>query len=288
MPRPHARFPRRSRLRSALLGLLAPVLVSGPMLAQPDDSALQRLDTGDAGRGWEAVGRLDIGGKGFCTGALVAPDLVLTAAHCLYQRGSGARIDPGQIEFLAGMRNGRASAYRQVRRAVTHPDYVYQAAVSADRVRNDLALLELYQPIRNTTVIPFQTDMRPAAGDKVGIVSYAHDRAEAPSLQEICGVIARQSGVLVTSCNVDYGSSGAPIFSFASGVPRIVSVVSAKAEVDGGPVALGTELETPLSVLKAELAAGQGYGLEPAPRANRVTVGGGREDIGAKFIRPGD
>lgn len=272
----------------ACLTLLFLLPFCGAQTLRAEDSALQRLDTGDASRGWEAVGRLDIGGKGFCTGALVAPDLVLTAAHCLYDRATGQRIDPESIEFLAGMRNGRASAYREVRRAVTHPDYDYRAEVSAERVRNDLALLELVQPIRNTTVIPFQTDMRPAAGDKVGIVSYAHDRAEAPSLQEICGVLARQHGVLVTSCTVDYGSSGAPIFSFSSGVPRIVSVVSAKAEVDGGPVALGTELEAPLAVLKAELEAGMGYGLAAAPRANRITAGSTRRDIGAKFVRPGE
>lgn len=277
-------MPARLSLTALLALLLFPLTL--PAQDRGQDSALERLDTGDASRGWEAVGRLDIGGRAFCTGALVAADLVLTAAHCLYQRDTGARIDPEEIQFLAGMRNGRASAYRQVRRAVTHPDYVYADAVSTERVRNDLALLELYQPIRNTEVTPFQTDMRPSAGDKVAIVSYAFDRSEAPSLQEICDVIARQRGILVTSCDVDYGSSGAPIFSFASGVPRIVSVVSAKAEVGGSRVALGTALEEPLAVLKAELAAGQGYGLPDAPRANRITVGNGRRDIGAKFIRP--
>ncbi|MEM8798570.1 MAG: trypsin-like serine protease, partial [Pseudomonadota bacterium] len=57
------------------------------------ESALKRLDTGDDSRGWEAVGKLNIDGRGFCTGALIAPDIVLTAAHCLYDKETGARID---------------------------------------------------------------------------------------------------------------------------------------------------------------------------------------------------
>lgn len=270
-------------MRRWFISLIVAVLPTATLSA---DAVLERLDTTDAGRAWEAVGRLDINGEGFCTGSLIAPDLVLTAAHCLFDKSTKSRIDPQTIEFLAGWRNGRASAYRYVRRAVVHPDYDFDGDVSSERVRNDVALLELQHPIRNTTVTPFQTTSRPRKGEKVGIVSYAHDRSEAPSLQQVCAVMARQEGVLVMSCDVDFGSSGAPIFSFSDGTPRIVSVVSAKADVRGSRVALGTSLDEPLALLRAELAAGKGYAQAPPPGVSRVVVGGLRNDTGAKFIKP--
>lgn len=258
-----------------------------PISGQADTSRLQRLDTAETGRAWDAVGRIDIDGAGFCTGTLIAPDLVLTAAHCLFDKTSGQRFDPARIEFLAGWRNGRASAYRRVRRAVTHPDYVFDGTVTSERVRNDVALLELQRPIRNTTVIPFGIAERPRKGAQVGVVSYAKDRSEAPSLQRICDVMARQRGVIVMSCDVDFGSSGAPVFSFDEGAPRIVSVISAKAELRGTQVALGSAVDGQIAFLRAELAAGKGFAQSPPPLRKRVVVNGRRDDIGAKFIRPG-
>ena len=264
------------------------IFYASATLSQAQDAGLKRLATGDDSRGWEAVGRLDIDGKRFCTGALIAPNLVLTAAHCLFEKESGAPIDHEKIEFLAGWRDGRASAYRWVRRAVVHPDYSYSARHDAARVGNDVALLELHHPIRNTRVEPFETDGRPMQGDRIGVVSYALNRSEAPSMQDTCQVKGWQMGVLVMTCNVDYGSSGAPVFKFdETGRPRIVSVISGMAEVDGEQVSLGTQLEEPLTLLRAELDAGGGVFASSAGRdtTKRVTAGARRE-TGAKFVKP--
>lgn len=254
-----------------------------PGFAGSQETPLRKLETGDDSRGWEAVGRLNFGDRGFCTGALIEPNLVLTAAHCLFDKETGTRMDAGKIQFLAGWRNGRAAAYRGVRRAVIHPDYVFGGVDRLDRVAFDLALLELDQPIRLPSITPFETAVGLQKGDKVEVVSYAMDRSEAPSLQEVCFVLGNQPGVVVLTCSVDFGSSGAPIFVIVDGVPRVASVVSAKAEVEGKKVALGTELAEPLARVRAELETGIG-----APRRvpSTVRVLSGNASGGAKFVKP--
>ena len=88
-------------------------------------------------------------------------------------------------------------------------------------------------------------------------------------------MLGRQPGMLVLSCLVDFGSSGAPIFVLRDGVARIVSVVSAKAEMGSTPVALGSTLDEALDVLRAEV------GRVPVVPAGQRFTGGG-----AKFVRP--
>lgn len=250
--------------------------------ARADGSLLETMMTGDDSRGWEAVGKLTMSGKGFCTGALIAENLVLTAAHCLFDSETGEAYPVSEIEFLAGWRAGRAAAYRGARRAVAHPDYVE----SGEDRSNDVALIELDQPIRTSRVQPFATGKRAFLSRKVGVVSYAHDRAEMPSIQHMCHVLGRARGTLVLDCDVDFGSSGAPIFDLSGEVPKIISVVSAKAMAGDVPVSLGTALEGPLADLKAILDGSDGVLNQVRPTVRVM----GREDAasttGAKFVRP--
>lgn len=221
--------------------------------ARAEDAPLRRLLGADEAKDWEAVGRINMEGAGFCTGALIAPDLVLTAAHCMYYKRTGRQIPPEKIHFLAGWRKGRAAAHRKASRVVIHQDYDYADASKLDRVAADIAIIELEQPIRASVVAPFLRYERPRPGDKVTVVSYAQERAEVPSLQEPCHMLGRQSDVLVLSCEVNYGASGAPIFVMSEEGPRIASVVSAMAQWNSKDVALGTSLGAPLDELLAQI-----------------------------------
>jgi protease YdgD len=269
-------------MRHLIPGLLAALLALSGM-AKAQDEGLLKLETADDSRGWDAVGKLVLGKHGFCTGALIGPQLVLTAAHCLYDKTTGVQLHPDEIEFQAGFRNGRAVAYRRVSRAVAHPDYRFTGGEKLDRVTGDIALLELSQPIRLPSLEPFATGATPVEGDPVGVVSYAQYREEAPSIQEACKVLAGRSDALILTCNVDFGSSGAPVFAIADGVTQVVSVISAKAEVDGQKVALAVPVSGPLEVLRTALADSK---VGSAVRSGAVKVLSGGTGAGAKFVTP--
>ena len=267
----------RQLLVSAILGFAM------TFAAHAQDAGLVTLQTRQDSQGWEAVGRLDIAAKGFCTAALIRDRLILTAAHCLYDN-DGSLVAPERFSFQAGLRDGRAQATRAVTRAVAHPEYSHNGdAADTSGVAIDIAVLELDRPIRNTRIRPYAIAQRPITGDQVGVVSYGRGREDAASLQQVCDVLGRQTSVIVMTCDVEYGSSGSPVFMINDGETRIASVVSAMAQINGQKVSLGTSLEGPLNVLLSHFAT-----LGPARigGVQRLIPNGERNDTGAKFIQP--
>jgi len=270
-------------VRFILVLLLA---VSFGMPTKAGQSALHKLVSADEAKIWQGVGRINLTGAGFCTGALIAPDLVLTAAHCMYNPVTGVLLQPESIEFLAGWRNGRAAAKRKARRIVIHKNYVAGRSLKVSKVASDIAIVELEHPITTNAVKAFERHAALKHGDLVKVVSYAQDRSEAPSIEESCQVLGYDPRALVLTCNVDFGSSGAPIFILDQGVPKIASVVSAKAVVDGKKVSLGASLGAPLEELLAQLHANRGVFQSKKPTGRSISEQLGNIQAVAKVLRP--
>lgn len=263
------------------------------LLGQPTfagDGNLRPLDTGVVAGRWAAVGRIDLGSKGFCSGTLIAPDVVLTAAHCLYDKATGEPYRPADLTFLAGWRDGRAEAQREGAMILPHPEFRPGlddgSEAQKDQTGNDLGLIKLAQPILLPSITPAPIGSFPRGGDRVEIVSYARDRSEAASMQDVCSVLGTEGRVVVLDCPVDFGASGAPVFRDTAYGFEVVSVISAKAEMNGKPIAIAVPVEGVLTGLMAQLDRAW---RAAAPGARMIS--GGRSSIGtggAKFLSVGN
>ena len=207
-----------------------------PVSAQ---NAVSKLSKTDQAKLWLAVGRLNVTDGGFCTATLIGRMHVLTAAHCIYDAETGAQVDVERLEFRAGWQDGQAEAYRKVGAIEVHPNFSFLGQSGLQRVSSDLVILRLLTPIQHPNIKPFSVAQMPLKGASVAVVSYAQDRSEAPQFHDGCRILGRKENVQVFGCEVDYGSSGAPVFRLDLGVPMIVSVISAKSTYAGQPISLG-------------------------------------------------
>jgi V8-like Glu-specific endopeptidase len=224
------------------------MLLISTVSVKAETGGLKSLETTDHGQIWSAVGRLTLdGGRGFCTASLIAPDIILTAAHCLYDKETGIQYGTEDFEFQAGWRNGRGEAFRKVKSVLAHPKYSFQSVNMVEKVSQDIAVVLLEEPIRSENIKPFIVAPLPQRGDGVAVVSYAMGRKDVPSIQSLCEVRAEQDDVLLLTCDVDYGASGAPVFVMSDGTAVIVSLISAMTFLGDEKLSLGVALQETLN-----------------------------------------
>ncbi|MCP9626125.1 trypsin-like serine protease [Rhodopseudomonas palustris] len=95
-----------------------------------------------------------VGSRGnFCSGTLIAPDLVLSAAHC---------VGPGADYKIVQLDAQRQPQLRDVRRVAAHPSFDIKA-VLAHRASADVALLQLAAPLPGKSPLPLGAPLDPLA-----------------------------------------------------------------------------------------------------------------------------
>jgi hypothetical protein len=175
-----------------------------------------------------------IGSRGsFCTGSLIAQDLVLTAAHCVLPGAEYKVILPGETP----------PRLRDVRRTASHPQFNV-AAILAHRASADVALLQLAEPLpASKAPAPLGAPMIPIeVGSRLTIagvgVTRRGDGKSGGAIRAADLAVTGKPGSLqirladpLTSnlregLGACTGDSGAPAFQMQNGRAVIVGVVS--------------------------------------------------------------
>lgn len=229
--------------RRVCLAAVALALVSLSVVAD------QRRPVDPGEEAWRAVGRINQGNGAFCTGVLIAPDLVVTAAHCLYHPRTGRRLQASAVHFVAGWADGRAAAHRFGAKIAQSPLFDPGAPPSLTAMSTDIALVRLSSPvpaeIAPLPLAPPQRGERPAL-----VVSYARDRPHLASMEPCLADFpdSARRPVLAGCASVE-GASGAPLLVETPAGYAVAAVISGRMGEGDGAMAVAAPLHPSLKLL---------------------------------------
>jgi len=165
-----------------------------------------RLPVPTAHPPWHAVALLEAEGIGICTGAMVAPAMLLTAAHCLKDAAGTALLPPARLRVTLGGAEARGVALR--------------VGAGFDPAReapwaSDWALVSLNAPIGAGRVLPLLRET-PPAGSILSLPGFQRDDPGALLVDPACRYLGLRriegEGVMLAhDCAGTTGSSGGPL-----------------------------------------------------------------------------
>lgn len=195
---------------AVLLGLLpVPAVAERVPGVGPDD---RRAPVAVSAAPWNSLVKVqsELGTR--CTGALVGPGRVVTAAHCIISPRTRKPVQASSLHVLFGYDRGQYRGHARVRAVLSGPGYDPERPL--DGLPVDWAVLVLDGPVpAGVPVLPL--DPAPSRGQALALGGYSQDRAQILMADTTCSLMGRNETaagpLLVHDCDGTRGTSGGPL-----------------------------------------------------------------------------
>ncbi|WP_421917680.1 trypsin-like serine peptidase [Mameliella sp.] len=172
--------------------------------------------------GEPSIGRLNTAGyrmTEMCTATLIAPDLVLTAAHCVTRPEDGYLKRIADMVFVAGWDGEDHTGAARIREVRVHPKAYADGGFD---LRHDIALVELQDRLEPPPLALGNA----ALPGPLTLMGYRRSRPHRLTVTPLCYGDAYR-GIWRIGCRVEPGQSGGPVMAGEGAARRIVAVIVA-------------------------------------------------------------
>ncbi|MEH6502423.1 MAG: trypsin-like serine protease [Cycloclasticus sp.] len=207
---------------------------------------------------WQAIGKIYTAELALCTGVLITPTQVLTAAHCIWNKNTNSPIGNQLLDFVTGYHRERFLAERPTKHVLHSPRYTsdQNSTASLHSLASDWAILELESAINNVTPIPISSqtihELIPTKQNLAVIqAGYSGDRPYILTANQRCKITKQydEQPLIGHDCDATKGDSGSPLLIKINGQFQVIAIHVGTEQLSNGK-SVGIAITPPFTPTK--------------------------------------